>query len=184
VNNTNKKRFLFNFLLAFIFFWVTTVGPDLVSLLNSNGTYKVVYAKPKSSSGGFKSGSFKSSGGSSLGGFKSGSFSVDSKSKSGGSSSGSYKPGSSTSGGYKSGSFSNTKKNTPSSSEGYNSYPSGETKRSYIPLPIPIPWGGYSSYGPSYYGPVTSIISAFFTLIKLIIIIAIIYYIIRKFRRR
>jgi hypothetical protein len=160
---------LLSFFLTFIFLWSNVLGEEISNLLNKDTSYKVVYAKPKSSSGGFKSGSFKSSG-SSSGGFKSGSF------KSSGSSSG----------GFKSGSFSNTKKTTPPSGgySGNSTYSGKKTSRSFLPIPIPIPWGNSYNYGTRSLGLGYGLLSMIWSLIKFIIILALIIYIIRRFRRR
>lgn len=166
----NKKKLLLTVLLTFTFLWTNVLGDEISNLLNKNTSYSIAYAKPKSSSGGFKSGSFKSSG-SSSGGFKSGSFSPSS--------------GSGSSGGFKSGSFSNTKKGT-SSFGGNNSstYSGSKTRRSFLPIPIPIPWGHGTSFGPRFFGFGYGLFSMIWGLIKFIIIMALIIYIIRRFRRR
>jgi hypothetical protein len=167
----NKKRFLLSIVLTFIFLSINVLGSDFLSALKKDDYYNVAYAKPKSSSGGFKSGTFKSTGGSS-GGFKSGNF----KSSTG--------SGSSTSGGFKSGSFSNTKKGTSTNGgTGNYSAPTRKSSWSFFPLPIPIPWGGNGYYSQGY-GIGFGIISLVWRLIKTIILIALIVWLIRRFRKR
>ncbi|WP_242851459.1 amino acid permease [Clostridium sp. DMHC 10] len=112
------KKIILSFLIFFVFILVNVINPNSI-YFKSTEKYGTVYATPR---GGFHSGSFSSSHSSSSGGFKSGSFSNSSKS----SSSKSY-----------------------NSSSGTKNYSSGSswqsTKRSYIPIPIPIPFG-HSSY--------------------------------------
>lgn len=171
MKKTNKKRFLLAFLLTFIFLSVNVLGSDFFSVLKKGDKYNVAYAKPKSSSGGFKSGGFKSTGGSS-GGFKSGGFKSS--------------PGStgSKTGGFKSGSFSNTKKGTSTyGGSGNYSSPTRKSSWSFFPIPIPIPWGGSGYYGQGY-GMGMWVLSMIWGLIKIVIIIAVILWLIRKFRRR
>ena len=90
----------------------------------------------------------------------------------GGYKSGSFKPSGGT-GGYKSGSFSGSQSSQPNVSPNIGS--SDSTRRSFIPIPIPIPWGGgHTNIGG------TSIFSSFIVLGILILAIYLIY----KFLRR
>lgn len=202
VPKINKKRFFICIMLAFLFISTDVFSPELTNILGINSNYITAYAK---GGGGFKSsGSFsapKSSSGtskSSTGNFKSGSFSNTPKSSTGTTQSGnSSTTTKSSTGDFKSGGFSNTPKsstadtksqpnnNTSSSSRSYDS----GTKRSFLPIPIPIPWGHNNSYyGPSYgYGSnsfVGSFILWLFKFIFMIIIIIIIIKLIKRHRRK
>ena len=101
------------------------------------------------------------------------------KSSSGGFKSGSFKS-SGGSGSYKSGNFFNSKGSSSSGSSGwFKTTPRSSTQRSYIPIPIPLPFFGTRSlfgFGFGY--------SIAWDLIKIVVIGAVIYIIIRKFRRR
>ena len=108
------------------------------------GTYNSVFAKGTTS---------HSAGGS----FKSGSFSSP---KSSGST-------------YKSGSFSNSKKSASDTNNTNTSTYSGGTKRSFLPIPIFIPWGH------SYYGYGSPIVN----MVQLVIFIILIIFIIRLFKK-
>lgn len=142
-----RKKLVSIVLMVFIFLSVNIVGPDITRHIRGEKSYTVALAAaPKSSSGGFRSGSFKSSGGFSSGGFKSGS-------------------------------FFNSKRS--SSWSGGNSWSSGSSRRSWIPIPIPWHFGG--SYG---FNPFFFLFGSLGSLIRLIIIVAVIYYIVRRFRRR
>lgn len=117
---------------------------------NSSEKYGIVYASPR-------------------GGFHSGSFSSHSSS------------GSSSSKSFRSGSFSNSSKSSGSKSYNSSSGSSGQTtKRSYIPIPIPIPFG-HSSYGRGYYGG--GLISFIFKFILFIVVVVLIYKFLKKRRR-
>ncbi len=137
----NKKRLISVVLMTFMFFAVNLVRPDLTKFTRGEKSYTVALAAaPRSSSGGFKSGSFKSFGGFSSGGFKSGS-------------------------------FFNSKKSS--------SWSSGSSRRSW--LPIPIPWNFGRSYG---FNPFYFLFGSLGSIIRLIIIVAVIYFIVKNFRRR
>jgi uncharacterized membrane protein len=110
------RRILLTAALTLMFVLGNTGNLGLLSVLKTNDKYTVAYAAPKGSSGGFKSGSFRTAPKSSTGGFKSGSFSATPKSSSGSYSGSSY------------------------------SYPRSRTVRSFIPFPIPIPFFGGSTY--------------------------------------
>lgn len=207
VPKINKKRFFICLMLAFLFISTDVFSPDLANTLSMNSSYTTVYAKgggSSHSSGGFKSsGSFsapKSSSGtskSSTGDFKSGSFSNTPKSSSGTTQSGSSSTTTkSSTGDFKSGGFSNTPKSSTADTKSQSntntsssrSYDSG-TKRSFLPIPIPIPWGSsHSYYGPSYGHGSSSFAGSFilwlFKLIFIIIIIIIIIKLIKKYRRK
>lgn len=141
-----------------------------------NGSTITAYAWGKGSfkSGGFRSSGFKSSGFKSSGfksnGYKSGIF----KSSSG---------GSKKSGSYKSGSFSNSKNyGSSSKSSSSGSYSAPKAKRSYIPLPIIIPWGHHSyshGYGGSY---ALGFIGSLFRLALIVILIIVVIRIIKRRR--
>lgn len=138
-----RKRIVSIVLMAFIFLSVNIIGPDMTRLLRGEKSYTEALAAPRSSSGGFKSGSFKSSGG-----FKTG--------------------------GFKSGSFFNTKGNS-SWSMG-SSWPRS-SGRSWFRMP----WSFGRSYG---FNPFYLMFGSFGSIIRLIIIAAVIYYIVRIMRRR
>lgn len=140
-----RKRIISILLMVFIFLSVNFAGTDMARLIKGDRGYTVALAAPRSSSGGFKSGSFKSSGG-----FKSG--------------------------GFKSGSFFNSK---GSSWSGGSSWSSGSSRRSWFP--IPIPWSFGRSYG---FSPLYFLFGSFGSIIRLVIIVAVIYYIVKRFRRR
>lgn len=180
VPKINKKRFFICILLAFLFIFTDVFSVNLTNVLGTSFNYNIVYAK--SSSGGHSSGSSRSSGGS----FKSGSFSSP-KSSSGTTSSTTNKSSSSD---FKSGSFSNTPKSSTvnnnsqtNSSTSTKNYDSG-TKRSFLPIPIPIPWGHSSYYGYGSNSFVGSSIVWLFKLIFIIIIIVVIVKLIKRYRRR
>lgn len=179
-----KNRLLFSILLAFLFIFVDILSPAFLNNFKGDRHYSVVYAAGKS--GGFKSSSSFRSSKSSSGSFKSGSYST-SKSFPGSSSS-----SKSSSGGFKSGSFSNSSKGSSGNTGGYSTsqpnYNSSGTKRSILPIPIPIPWGSnsYGSYYGGYFSPIQAvgnIFSGFIKLILTIIVIVVIYKIIRNSRR-
>lgn len=112
-------------MLTFFFLAGNVFSPEIISIAGKNNTYGVVYAIGRKGSsgsiGGFKSGSFKS--------FKSSSTSKSST------------------GGFKTGSFKSSKSTSiPKTSKSF----SGRTKKTYIPIPIPIPSGSHRYYGPSY----------------------------------
>ena len=155
----NKKRFLLPILLAFLFVSVDLFTPGLINRFTAHNESSIVYAKPRTSSSGFKSGSFKSTTKSSSSGFKSGSFSTP-KSSSSTKSSGS-------------------KSTTPNYSSG-----SG-TKRSILPIPIPIPWGSNRYYGSGFggIGSVGSFVGGIFRFLLIIIVIIIIFKIIKNRRK-
>jgi hypothetical protein len=129
--------------MMFIFLSVNLVGPDITRLIRGEKSYTVALAAaPRGSSGGFKSGSFKSFGGFSSGGFKSGSF------------------------------FNSKKSNSWS-------WSSGSSRRSWIP--IPMPWNFRGIYG---FSPFNFLFASARSIIRLIIIGAVIYFIVKNFRRR
>lgn len=139
----NRKRLISIVLMMFMFLSVNLVGPDITRLIRGEKSYTVALAAaPRGSSGGFKSGSFKSFGGFSSGGFKSGS-------------------------------FSNSKKSSPWS------WSNGSSRRSWIP--IPMPWNFGRSYG---FSPFYFLFGSLGTIIRLIIIGAVIYFIVKNLRRR
>lgn len=169
----NKRRFIITLVLAFLFISVDVITPSLLSSFTADRHSNIVYAKSttksKSSSSGFKSGSFSSP-------------------KSSGSSSSSSK---SSSGGFKSGIFSTPKSSSGSSSSkssgssSSSSSSGSSTKRSILPIPIPIPWGSsHSYYGSPSYGYSGGFFSSIFRTILIIIVIVIIYKIIKNIRRR
>jgi|GEM_PF-6801590 len=175
-------------ILAILFISVDVLSPAFLNNFKGDRHYSIVYAAGKS--GGFKSSSSFSSSKSSSGGFKSGSYSTP-KSFPGSSSS-----AKSSSGGFKSGSFSTVPKSSSGNTGGYstsqpnnNSSSLGGTKRSILPIPIPIPWGSHSygsNYG-GYYSPIQAIGNIFSSIIRLIliiIVIVVIYKIIKNSRRR
>ena len=99
--------------------------------------------------------------------------------------------GNSSSGDFKSGSFSNTPNSSSKSSndkanrstsqpdKNYNN----ESRRSFLPIPIPIPWG----YSSGYYGTSSLLASFFWGFTKFVILILIIIFIINrinKFKRK
>lgn len=99
------------------------------------------------------------------------------RSSSGGFKSGSFKSsGGFGSGGFKSGSFFNSK---GSSWTGGNSWSWNNSRRSWIP--IPIPWSTRGGYG---FSPFSFLFGAIRSIVRLIIIAAVIYFIVRSFRRR
>lgn len=163
VSKIKLKRILVTIVLTLTFL----LGNSIVfnpQLLGKDSKFNVVYAAPKGSSGGFKSGGFSTTPKSSSpsGGFKSGGFTTTPKS----------------SGGSNSGGFFNTKPKTTTPFGG-SSYDS--SRRSFFPIPIPIPWGSRGYYGGGYgFG----IFSFFWSIIKIIIIIAIILWVLKRFRRR
>lgn len=171
-----KRRLLFSLLLAFLFISVDIFVPGIQNTLTGGSRSSIVYAKPRTSSSGFKSGSFKST-------TKSSSFG---KSKS----STSTKSSKSSSGSFKSGLFSTPKSSTKNSSSSTknstsSSYSSSSSRRSYIP--IPIPWGSSRYNSSSYYGPgfgIRGIASGFVRFIVLLIIIIVVLRIIKNNRRR
>lgn len=192
----NKKRFLFSLVLAFLFLSVDILAPGVINTLTQGKHSSIVYAKPRTGSS-FKSSGFSSSSKSSSikssssksssSGFKSGSFTTP-KSMPGSSSS-----SKSSSGGFMSGLFGKPKTSQQSSGSTTTTpnYNTSSTKRSILPIPIPIPWGTtrhYSSpFGSFYSGPgyfIGSLFSGFLRLIILIIIISIIIRIIKNNRRR
>lgn len=175
-----KNRLLFSIILAFLFISVDILAPTLLNNFKEDKHSSVVYAAGKS--GGFKSSGFSSSK-SSSGGFKSGGFSTPKSSP------GSSSSSKSSSGGFKSGSFSTQPKSSSGNTGDTGNYSSGGTRRSILPIPIPIPWGTHSngSYFGGYYSPIQAvgnIFSSFIRLILLIIVIIIIYKIIKNSRRR
>jgi hypothetical protein len=132
-----------------MFLAVNLVGPDITKFTRGEKSYTVALAAaPRSSLGGFKSGSFKSFGGFSSGGFKSGS-------------------------------FFNSKKSSSWTGGNPWSWSSGSSRRSW--LPIPIPWSFGRSYG---FNPFFFLLGSLGSIIKLIIIVAVIYFIVKNFRRR
>ena len=103
---------------------------------------------------------------------------VYAKSSAGGSfKSGSFSSPKSSSSTYKSGSFSNTKQsttnaNTKQSNSGTNTY-SSNTKRSFLPIPIFMPWGhGIFGFG-----------SSLISILALVILIILIIFIVRLFKK-
>lgn len=171
----NKRHFFICLLITFLFTFTGAISPELANYTDINNS-QIVFAK------GFSGGHFSSSR-SSSGSFKSGSFSSP-KSSSGTSSS-----SKSSSGGFKSGSFSNTQKSSSQGSSGSQSsnangsQKSTSTKRSFlpIPIPIPIPWGHSTYYGG--YGGYHPIANFIWSVIRLIILIAIVMYIVKFIRR-
>lgn len=154
------KRILATVVLTLVFLtgsfmeWAPRLG------LGRYNKFSIVYAAPKGSSGGFKSGGFSTT-----------------------------PKSSSPSGGYKSGGFSTTpktstpktttpKSTTPKPSSGYES-----TRRSYFPIPIPFGVRGYGYRNPGY-GFGFGIFSFIWSVIKIIIIIAIILWVLKRIRRR
>ena len=139
----NRKRLISVVLMTFMFLSVNLVGPDITGLVRGEKSYTVALAAaPRGSSGGFKSGSFKSFGGFSSGGFKSGSF------------------------------FNSKKSNSWSWSR-------GSSRRSWIP--IPMPWNFRGIYG---FSPFNFLFASARSIIRLIIIGAVIYFIVKNSRRR
>jgi hypothetical protein len=144
----NRKRIISIVLMVFMFLSINFAGIDLSRLNKNYKSYTVAYAAgPRSSTSGFKSGSFKSFGGSGSGGFKSGSF-FSSK----GSSS------------YKGSSWSWS---TPR-----------YTGRSTW---IPFSFGRGINFG---FSPLYFLFGSLGSIIRLIIIVAVIYAIVKSFRRR
>lgn len=142
-----RKRLVSIALMVFMFLSINLVGPDMTRLIRGEKSYTVALAAaPRSSSGGFKSGSFKSSGGFSSGGFKSGSF------------------------------FNSKKSNSWSSGSSWSWF-SGRSSRSWFP----IPWNIGRGYG---FSPMYFLFGSLRSIIRLIIIVAVIYYIVKRFRRR
>lgn len=72
--NLRAKRILVTLILTLVFLFANAAGMNFTNMLRGEEKYKIAYAAPRSSSGGFKSGSFSSTPKSSSGGFKSGSF--------------------------------------------------------------------------------------------------------------
>lgn len=167
--NINKKRFLLPIVLTFVFLAVNIFSPEIISITCRNNSYGIVYAiggrGSSASSRGFKSGSFKSSRSSST-----------------------WK---SSTGGFKSGSFKSSKSYN-STQKSSKSFSSG-SKRTYIPIPIPIPTGSHRYYGPSYghfsanyFGVgyiIAKIIGGIVKFILFIIIVIFILNIIKRIRR-
>lgn len=182
VPKINKKRFFICILLAFLFISTDVFSVGLTNILGTSFNYNIVYAK--SSGGGHSSGSSRSSGGS----FKSGSFSSPKSSSGTTKSQSSSTTNKSSTSDFKSGSFSNTPKSSTvnnnsqtNSNTSTKNYDSG-TKRSF--LPIPIPWGHSSYYGPSFgYGSNSFVGSSILWLLKLIFIIIIIVVIVKLIKR-
>lgn len=156
----NKKFFIISIVLTFLF-----LSTGIFNIQSSNfpvgNTYSIAYAKGSHFSvHGHSSGSFISHTKSSGGNFKSGSFSntPNSSSKS-----------------------SNDKANRSTSQpdKNYNN----ESRRSFLPIPIPIPWG----YSSGYYGTSSLLASFFWGFTKFVILILIIIFIINrinKFKRK
>ncbi|MDF2673453.1 MAG: hypothetical protein K0R09_1718 [Clostridiales bacterium] len=144
-----RKRLISIVLMVFMFLSINLVGTDITRLIRGQKNYTVALAAaPRSSSGGFKSGSFKSFGGFSSGGFKSGS-------------------------------FFNSKKNNSWAGGNSWSWSSRSSRRSW--LPISIPWNFGRSYG---FSPLYFLFGSLGAILRLFIIVAVIYYIVKHLRRR
>lgn len=142
-----RKKLISTVLMVFMFLSVNIIGPDMTRLIGGEKSYTVALAAaPRSSSGGFKSGSFKSSGGFSSGGFKSGN-------------------------------FFNSKKSSSWTSGNSWSWSSRSSRRTWIP----IPWNIGRSFG---FSPFYLLFGSVRSIIRLIIIVAVIYYIVRLLKRR
>ncbi|MCI1944901.1 hypothetical protein [Clostridium luticellarii] len=182
----NKKYFIISLLFTFLFLSTGIFNIQSTDLIVNNNS-GIVYAKGSHSSGHSfgTSASHISSSKSSGGSFKSGSFSSPKstfhKSSNGNSSSGNFK----------SGSFSNTpnsssksssNKSSSSTSQSNGNY-NNESRRSFFPIPLPIPWG----YSNGYYGGGSLLASFFWGFAKLVILVLIIIFIINrinKFKRK
>ena len=178
----NKKRFLFSLVLAFLILSVDIFTPGIFNRFTGESNSSIVYAKPRVSTSSKSTSS----------GIKSGSFSTP-KSIPKSSSSGSSSSSKSSSGGFMSGLFGKPK-STQDSSKSSTAIPNtntSTTKRSILPIPIPIPWGTtrhyISPFGSFYSGPgylIGNLVSGLLRLILLIIIISIIIRIIKNNKRR
>jgi hypothetical protein len=182
----NKKYFIISLLLTFLFLSAGIFNIQSANLVVNNNS-SIVYAKGSHSSGhGFGTSiSHISSSKSSGGNFKSGSFSSPKstfhKSSSGNSSSGNFKSGSFSNAPNSSSKSSNDKASS-STSQSKGNY-NNESRRSFFPIPIPIPWG----YNNGYYGGSSLLASFFWGFAKFVILVLIIIFIINrinKFKRK
>lgn len=197
--NKDKKRFLFGLVLTFIFTFAS-FSIDALNIFGAGTNTTIAYAASKGgkSSGGFKSSSSFSSSKSSGSGFKSGSFSGSSSSNGSSSPSKIGSGSKSSTSSYKSGSFSNSTNSGSSSGSDYKSGSSSnspsqppnyqQSKKTYIPIPIPWSFGRSSSSfftTPFYsYSSPYSIVSTMIKMFISFIIIIILINLIRKFMRR
>gem|GEM_PF-5178300 len=173
-----KKRFLLLTLILTLSFVFAGFTLDNFALAGKGINTTTAWAAPrgstrsKASSGGFKSGSFKSS--------------TPSKPSTSSSSKSSSK---SSSGGFKSGSFSTTPKTSTSTKNNSTSTKQNEkyegSKNTYVPIPIPWSLGRSNrSYGKPYGYSSFGILRTIFKIIMFLIVLSIIVNIINKNKRK
>jgi hypothetical protein len=144
----NRKRIISVVLMVFMFLTISFAGIDLSKLNKNYKSYSVALAAgPKSGTSGFKSGSFKSFGGSSFSGFRSGSF------------------------------FSSKGSRSYSGSSWNWSFPRSTRRSTWIPWSF----GRGINFG---FSPLYLLFGSIRSIIRLIIIVAVIYAIVRGIRRR